>query len=621
MGRKVADPTNPVPALGVPLAGGQWGPLCSVGVQTSPAHRNLPSIKHNQPMSKQQLEKLTGKNHVTTAMTMPSDTGAVRDTGTHDKSRVFAVSKETSQNAINSMTQEDMGSQGSGGGVYCHIKAKRTNPKESAHRPSGKRSSRYANGSVVAPEVVGGVCTDSAEGNEPIREKRRVQSLRGEESRPAQRSGSVTHSVTSHVTPPRPCRMVTSSSPRLCGTCGRRQSQAPPTCMATACRRRAANQITESQTLPNPPRKQTVLPKQNRNDSPILNSNTASATHTAVKNTQTQTHSLPSLHTKQKTKNMPVPTCPNTKDIATQHTHINTTDPEPGLQQKQTHSDATEKLTPATQPLPDKNIEMTSDHQHTLPDTPPKYSIQVTNKPPPPVLLIGTKTLDTLPLLPKKSPNQSQPVKVHQKPACPDLQTKPKPTALDPALLPETPPAQPIKSDDSKAPPRTKDSSIESHAARAAPQCNGAPGGLAEVQATVKTRVEAGPPRGGQGGVTGSLHGRLHSVEESLLSNQEKIKVLLNVIQDLEKSKALSEGRCSYRTGQDINNCSTCQKTACIIYSVEHDFRQQEGRLQPVMETLDRDYDVPVSVPKPCPSRPSARARVKKLRKKCFWWL
>lgn len=39
-----------------------------------------------------------------------------------------------------------------------------------------------------------------------------------------------------------------------------------------------------------------------------------------------------------------------------------------------------------------------------------------------------------------------------------------------------------------------------------------------------------------------ALQGRLQSVEESLLSNQEKIKVLLNVIQDLEKSRALSEG-------------------------------------------------------------------------------
>ncbi|XP_032559014.1 protein INSYN2B isoform X2 [Chiroxiphia lanceolata] len=65
-----------------------------------------------------------------------------------------------------------------------------------------------------------------------------------------------------------------------------------------------------------------------------------------------------------------------------------------------------------------------------------------------------------------------------------------------------------------------------------------------------------------------ALQGRLQSVEESLQSNQEKIKVLLNVIQDLEKSRALSEGRNFYHTGQDLNNCSTCQNTACIIYRI-----------------------------------------------------
>ncbi|KAI4818658.1 hypothetical protein KUCAC02_003962, partial [Chaenocephalus aceratus] len=166
-------------------------------------------------------------------------------------------------------------------------------------------------------------------------------------------------------------------------------------------------------------------------------------------------------------------------------------------------------------------------------------------------------------------------------------------------------------------------------------QCNGAPGGLLD-------KTTGKPPRG--------LESQLHSVEENLQSNQEKIKVLLNVIQDLEKSKALSEGRSSYRTGQDINNCPTCQKTACIIYSsnsncapaaspvssslslsllfsVEHDFRQQEGHFQGVMEALDGEYDVPaLTLTKPtlAPSsacRPSTKARVKKLRKKCFWWL
>lgn len=57
------------------------------------------------------------------------------------------------------------------------------------------------------------------------------------------------------------------------------------------------------------------------------------------------------------------------------------------------------------------------------------------------------------------------------------------------------------------------------------------------------------------------------------------------------------------------------------LSSVEHDFRQQEGRFQPVMETLDRDYDFPLPVPKPAPAHPNTKTLVKKLRKKCFWWL
>ncbi|XP_078267938.1 protein INSYN2B-like isoform X2 [Rhinoraja longicauda] len=62
------------------------------------------------------------------------------------------------------------------------------------------------------------------------------------------------------------------------------------------------------------------------------------------------------------------------------------------------------------------------------------------------------------------------------------------------------------------------------------------------------------------------LQGRMQFIEDTLQSNEHKIKVLLNVIQDMEKTKALNEGRNFYRTGQDLSNCSTCQNTACIIY-------------------------------------------------------
>ncbi|KFO34151.1 protein INSYN2B isoform X1 [Fukomys damarensis] len=124
------------------------------------------------------------------------------------------------------------------------------------------------------------------------------------------------------------------------------------------------------------------------------------------------------------------------------------------------------------------------------------------------------------------------------------------------------------------------------------------------------------------------LQGRLQSVEESLHSNQEKIKVLLNVIQDLEKARALTEGRNFYRTGQDLNNCRTCQNTACIIYSVEYDFRQQEGRFHEVLQSLEEaePAEEASSPPKspaepPAPEKQDLRRKTKKVKKKCFWWI
>ncbi|XP_045675977.1 protein INSYN2B [Phyllostomus hastatus] len=124
------------------------------------------------------------------------------------------------------------------------------------------------------------------------------------------------------------------------------------------------------------------------------------------------------------------------------------------------------------------------------------------------------------------------------------------------------------------------------------------------------------------------LQGRLQSVEESLHSNQEKIKVLLNVIQDLEKARALTEGRNFYRTGQDLNNCRTCQNTACIIYSVEYDFRQQEGRFHEVLQSLEEaePAEEPSPPPKspaepPVPEKQDLRRKTKKVKKKCFWWI
>ncbi|XP_070693408.1 uncharacterized protein [Pempheris klunzingeri] len=610
MGRRVADPTNPVPALGVPLAGGRWGPLCSVGVQTSPGLRTLPSIKRhgNQPTNTHR------------PLTMATDKTSTAETARviRSDSNSLPVSKETSQNEINSLTQDDMGSQGSGGGVYCQIKTIRTNPKDT----SCKRTARYTNGSVVASDVVGGVCTEATEGKEPALERRRVQSLRGEGHRSALKTGSVCTTV--HATPPRPCRVMTTSPPRLCGTCGRRRSQITP--CTGACRRRAANQITVSQTLPNPPRKPSVAPNQSRKetalDSQSYSKNTDPAntsTHPSVKITQIpqlshtipkthSSHSNHTSHTHNKTKFSKQQTRPHSadfthyKDSATQtadtHRDNNTDRTTATTQTQEAHTpsaDATEQHSTDKQKHDLAKIQNTDEHQHTLGCA--------TSKPPASSLHSDPKSTNTPPLPPKNSPKPT-----HSKPATPVAQNTQETTDIPK----QTPSARMKLKDYTKQKSKSFDDHTLPCKTHMKAQCNGAPGGLLGGHA-------GNAPRG--------LERQLQSVEENLVSNQEKIKVLLNVIQDLEKSKALSEGRSSYRTGQDINNCPTCQKTACIIYSVEHDFRQQEGRFQGVIEALEGEYDVPaptLTKPTPAPSsssRPSTKARVKKLRKKCFWWL
>nr|XP_005173123.1 protein FAM196B-like [Danio rerio] len=508
MGRRAADTSNAVPALEVPLAGGRavlsqkWGPLCSVGVQTSPGLRSLPSLKRR-------------------TQTVSTANGPTAETMSLDRVRRCEVNGKTtkSRNAPQDQTSNESE-------VYCQIKV---NSNQSALRGSLKRAPRYVNGSVVAPEVVGGVCSEGAEPDEArrqsqtiTRECRRGQSLKGEAARP---------SISSCTTPPRPCRMMT-SSPRMCASCGRRQSQAPP-CMAPACRKRAASQVQASMTLPMPPRRSCTPQMQKRNSTVVQPTYAQISNHVA----QNATSSTPLQSNKKEVRAKTE--LSNSTTHKTQHT-----------QTRVTHTAKTEaahtKDKCAVQKTVSKPIGCESQATPTLP---PKKGSQVKSKPALPKLLIGSKA---------------------------------EPKSKAPPL-----PAEPKTETDRKDARQPTTDQI--------PQCNGAPG---------------------------VLHGLLQNVEENLLYNQEKIKVLLNVIQDLERNKAMSEGRCSYRTGQDINNCSTCQKTACIIYSVEHDFRVQESGFQNILEALDdAEYDVPSAIPKPAQIRPRTKSRVKKLRKKCFWWL
>ncbi|XP_074528336.1 uncharacterized protein LOC141791638 [Halichoeres trimaculatus] len=85
-----------------------------------------------------------------------------------------------------------------------------------------------------------------------------------------------------------------------------------------------------------------------------------------------------------------------------------------------------------------------------------------------------------------------------------------------------------------------------------------------------------------------ALQQRLETVEASLAANKDRITTLLNIIHDLETCHTPTSGRRSNNTGQDLKNCSTCQKTACIVYSVEYDFRQQERRFLEVLNCSAR---------------------------------
>ncbi|XP_061149721.1 proline-rich protein 36 isoform X1 [Syngnathus typhle] len=126
-----------------------------------------------------------------------------------------------------------------------------------------------------------------------------------------------------------------------------------------------------------------------------------------------------------------------------------------------------------------------------------------------------------------------------------------------------------------------------------------------------------------------SLQHHLHSLEGVLETSQNTIKILLDVIQDLEKKEAERDGRHSYRTGQDIENCGTCRDCACIIYSVEHDFRLQEGQVVRTWKVGDppegspQTSTPPSSTPSQQDSPQAVRptAPTKKNRKKCFWFL
>ncbi|XP_062858973.1 inhibitory synaptic factor 2A [Trichomycterus rosablanca] len=158
--------------------------------------------------------------------------------------------------------------------------------------------------------------------------------------------------------------------------------------------------------------------------------------------------------------------------------------------------------------------------------------------------------------------------------------------------------------------------------AMSAPTCEGGTvpgtGGVQVDSKACKQIVPVNPDK--------EVKAQLQAMESMISSSQETIKVLLGVIQELEKGEALREGL-SYRTGQDTANCDTCRNSACIIYSVELDFKQQEDKLQPLMKRLcSMDDSSFPSLPypqEPYTSTPKrkAKAEAKKHTRWKLWFL
>lgn len=65
-----------------------------------------------------------------------------------------------------------------------------------------------------------------------------------------------------------------------------------------------------------------------------------------------------------------------------------------------------------------------------------------------------------------------------------------------------------------------------------------------------------------------------------------------------------------------------------VFFSVEYDFRQQEGRFQEVLQSMEEaePLEEAPSPPKspaepPPPEKQDLRRKTKKVKKKCFWWI
>ncbi|KAJ8380873.1 hypothetical protein SKAU_G00016510 [Synaphobranchus kaupii] len=142
------------------------------------------------------------------------------------------------------------------------------------------------------------------------------------------------------------------------------------------------------------------------------------------------------------------------------------------------------------------------------------------------------------------------------------------------------------------------------------------------------------------------LKTRLQSLEGLLETSHSTIRLLLHVIQDLELQESQSERRMSSRSNQNMERHKSSTDNAYVIYSVENDFRLQEGIFTqswmkadsqipdhsssqaiscPPPNSNSRQEEPSVLAATPLTDRPPHTCQpshpAKKSRRKCFWFL
>ena len=244
MGRRAADPTTPVPVLGVPAlvgvrgwrtAGGEragavaqltWS-QCSIGVQTSPAIRILKSQldpKHPDALTSQpkcRASKLTNGSSLQVETTdeeykqgvlKTNKWASLKHRGNDGKSKkgvTFEGLNDSAEDGMDRVSKRE---------VQYYATAIKTNPYlpggTVSGRALGKREQRYTNGSVVDSELIGGICSvgDGERDSAPEQQATRI------------RVPAVVHSGKRRTPPgPPPSR----APPRICQQCGGRQAPSP----------------------------------------------------------------------------------------------------------------------------------------------------------------------------------------------------------------------------------------------------------------------------------------------------------------------------------------------------------------------------------------------------------